>query len=260
MPHSSPDVTIIIPAYNEQARLVPTLAAVSAFMDSQPFSHEVIVIDDGSADGTFQVARAAAVDRPHVRVLRHPVNLGKGAAVKTGFMQAAGELVFFSDADLSTPIAHLPDFIAHARRGNDIVIGSRALEASVITQRQRWYRENMGRMFNRLVRMLVLRGLRDTQCGFKCFHRKTCLPVFELQRLVGFCFDVELLFIARSQGLKILEVPVTWHNSPDSRVHALRDSVRMFLDLLRIRANGLAGRYRRTPPARPAEPGGGGMP
>jgi dolichyl-phosphate beta-glucosyltransferase len=166
--------------------------------------------------------------------------------VKSGFLNATGDLVFFTDADHSTPIEELPKFVRHAHEGWDVVIASRALPESVVTRHQRWHRENMGRVFNLLVRLLVVRGFYDTQCGFKCFKRESCAPIFELQTLSGFCFDVELVYLAKRLGLRIVEVPVTWRNSADSRVNTLKDSLRMFRDLLRIRLRALRGKYRRS--------------
>jgi dolichyl-phosphate beta-glucosyltransferase len=238
-----PQITVIVPAYNEGGRIAPTLREIGSFLGNEGYEYELIVVDDGSSDGTYDVAHYITGEIPHLSIVRHPKNLGKGMAVKSGFLAAAGRLVFFTDADHSTPIQELPKFVAHVHDGYDVVIGSRALPGSVITERQRWYRENMGRAFNLLVRLLVVRGFYDTQCGFKCFVRDRCGEVFRKQALGGFCFDVELIYLAKRQGLRIAEIPVTWRNSADTRVHTLKDSLRMFRDLLRIRCRAIRGKY-----------------
>ncbi len=241
---SQTQVTVIVPAYNEGGRIAPTLREISAFLGNQGYRYELIMVDDGSSDGTYDVARDVATDVPQLKIHRHPKNLGKGMAVKSGFLIATGELVFFTDADHSTPIQELPKFVRHAHDGYDVVIGSRALPDSVVTRHQRWYRENMGRVFNWLVRLFIVRGFYDTQCGFKCFKRDRCAPIFERQTLGGFCFDVELIYLAKRQGLRVVEVPVMWRNSADTRVSTLKDSLRMFRDLLRIRLRAIRGKYR----------------
>jgi dolichyl-phosphate beta-glucosyltransferase len=240
-----PEVTVIVPAYNEGGRIAPTLREIAAFLGNEGYRYELVVVDDGSRDGTYDVVRDVASDIPQLKIHRHPKNLGKGMAVKSGFLTATGELVFFTDADHSTPIQELPKFVRYAREGYDVVIASRALPDSNITRHQSWHRENMGRVFNLLVRLLVVRGFYDTQCGFKCFTRERCATVFEQQALSGFCFDVELVYLAKKLGLRIIEVPVTWRNSPDTRVGTLKDSLRMFRDLLRIRLRIIRGKYRR---------------
>lgn len=241
---SNPDITMVIPAYNEGARIAPTLRDMIAFLGDSGYAYELIVVDDGSSDGTFDVVGQFMADEARLSVVRHPKNLGKGMAVKSGFLAARGEVVFFSDADHSTPIEEVPRFMETLQEGYDIVIGSRAMADSKVEVRQPWYRESMGKAFNLLVQLFTVRGIRDTQCGFKCFKREACGPVFARQRLCGFCFDVELLFIAKKRRLKIAQVPVRWRNSLDSHVHTVKDSLRMFRDLLRIRLNSLLGRYR----------------
>lgn len=239
-------ITVIVPAYNEGGKLATSLREMVYFLGNNRYSYEVIVVDDGSTDSTYDIARQAGAEVPRLTCIRHPKNLGKGMAVKTGFLAAEGDIVFFTDADHSTPIEEVPKFLSFVHKGYDIVVGSRALPDSVITRHQPWLRENMGNIFNYLVRLIAVRRIRDTQCGFKCFHRKRCTPVFALQRLSGFCFDVELLFLARMLNLQIAEVPVTWRNSSDTRVSTFKDSARMFRDLLLIRYNQLSGKYRRS--------------
>ena len=244
MQGTEPHISLVIPAFNEGRRIAPTVRETVAYLGNNGYAYEVIVVDDGSTDSTYDVVRHIQREVPQLGIVRHPVNLGKGCAVKSGFLAARGDFVFFTDADHSTPIEELPKFMARAHEGFDIVIASRALPDSVIAVPQAWYRQRMGCAFNWLVRALVIGGIHDTQCGFKCFRRDRCAPVFAVQRLRGFSFDVEILYLARRLGLKIIELPVVWRNSADSRVHTLKDSLRMFRDLLRIRWNSLRGKYR----------------
>ena len=240
----TPDLSLVVTTFNEQADLDESIRRAVRTLGELTLPFEVIVVDDGSTDSTYDVVRHIQREVPQLGIVRHPVNLGKGCAVKSGFLAARGDFVFFTDADLSTPIEELPKFMTRAHEGYDIVIASRALPDSVIAVPQAWYRRRMGGVFNWLVRAFVIGGIRDTQCGFKCFHRERCAPIFAVQRLRGFSFDVEILYLARRHGLSIIELPVVWHNSADSRVHTLKDSLRMFRDLLRIRWNGLRGKYR----------------
>jgi dolichyl-phosphate beta-glucosyltransferase len=241
---AEPQISVIIPAYNEGRRIAPTVRDIVAFLGNNGYAYEVIVVDDGSTDSTYDVVRHIQREVPQLALVRHPVNLGKGCAVKSGFLAARGEFVFFTDADHSTPIEELPKFMARAHEGCDIVIASRALSDSIIVIPQDWHRRQMGCVFNWLVRAFVIGGIHDTQCGFKCFRRERCAGIFTVQRLRGFSFDVELLFIARTLGLTIAELPVTWRNSAETRVHTLKDSLRMFRDLCRIRWNSVRGKYR----------------
>jgi dolichyl-phosphate beta-glucosyltransferase len=226
----------VIPAYNEAGRLPPTLRRVFAYLVERAdcLPAEVVVVDDGSADDTAAVAQAApAPPGVELLVLRHDVNRGKGAAVRTGFAASRGELVLLSDADLSSPISELGRLLA-VQDGATVAIGSRAVDRSLIQVRQPWYRDLMGRVFNRLVRLLVLPGLADTQCGFKLFPGSLTRDLARVQRLDGFAFDVELLLLARCWGRRVLEVPVRWDHVEASRVQALRHSSQMFRDLLRL--------------------------
>ena len=239
-----PEISMIVPAYNEGGRIIPTLRAFVSFLGDNRYNYELIVVDDGSTDGTYDVVRDISKEVPQLSIIRHPRNLGKGMAVKSGFLAASGAIVFFSDADHSTPIEELPKLIARIHEGYEIVIASRALPDSIIEKHQKWHRERMGKIFNWIVRIITVRGIHDTQCGFKSFQREKCAPVFARQRIGGFCFDVELLFIAKLRNLHIAEVPVLWRNSADTRVSTLKDSLRMFRDLLMIRYNQILGRYR----------------
>jgi dolichyl-phosphate beta-glucosyltransferase len=237
-PQSSPYLSVIIPAYNEEQRLGPTLQTVREYLDKQSYSWELLVVDDGSKDATIAVAREALkdLDESRARVLPQPRNMGKGAAIKRGMLEARGQYRLFSDADLSTPIEEVEILLAAVKeKGATVAIGSRALKESNIIVHQPWYREMMGRVFNLLVQMIVLGGIRDTQCGFKLFTADAARRIFPQQKLPGFSFDVEILAIARKEGFKIAEVPVRWINEPNTRVSALSDSARMFLDVIKIR-------------------------
>ncbi len=203
------------------------------------------MVDDGSTDETAKRAREAG--GPMVTVLANGRNRGKGHSVRRGMLAARGDLRLMCDADLSTPIEELPRLLSRLDDGHDVAIGSRALPDSRVEVRQPLYRESLGRLFNRLVRLLFLSGLHDTQCGFKLFTARAASLAFEPARLDGFSFDVESLFIARRRGLKIAEVAVTWRNDAASRVGMARGAL-AFFDLLRIRANDLAGRYDAHPP------------
>lgn len=204
---------------------------------------EVVVVDDGSSDGTARVAESFS--GRGVRTLRTPGNRGKGHAVRSGMLEAGRSFVLFSDADLSTPIEELEKLAAPVLAGRaQIAFGSRAVAGSVIEVSQPLYRVAMGKTFNLMVRAIALRGIHDTQCGFKLFTRHAARELFRRQRLDGFGFDVEILAIARRLGFPVAEVPVRWIDSADTRVRAVRDSASMFLDLFRVRWNGWLGRYR----------------
>ena len=239
------DLSIVIPAYNEAQRIGNTLCTVLSYLEQRSYSAEILVVDDGSYDATPQVVTAFCNQIPPVRLLRNHRNRGKGFSVRNGFLHASGAYLLFSDADLSTPIEEIEQLFAALQESCDVAIASRALAKSRVEVHQPWYRENMGRLFNVLVQTLVLPGIRDTQCGFKCFTREAALNICQRITLERFGFDVEMLYLARKLRYRIREVPVVWRNSPQSRVHVLRDSVSMFGDLLRIRWNDLCGRYQR---------------
>jgi dolichyl-phosphate beta-glucosyltransferase len=234
------DLSVVIPAYNEAARLPPTLVRVSEHLRAQGISFEIVVVDDGSTDGTAEVARRAG--GPAVTVVRVEPNRGKGHAVRTGMLRASGDLRLMTDADLSTPIEELARLREPLGSGSDVAIGSRAVAGSNVEVHQPWFREAAGRTFNRLVRLLALPGLHDTQCGFKLWKAAAATEAFSCGILDGFCFDVEALYIARKRGRRVVEVPVTWRNDAATRVGAL-GGMAAFADLLRIRANDWAGRY-----------------
>ncbi|MBZ0273911.1 glycosyltransferase family 2 protein [bacterium] len=237
-----PRLSVVIPAYNEESRLPATLARLREYFASDG-DVEVIVVDDGSADDTRKIAGDIAKDWPALRVVANDRNRGKGYTVRHGVQEAAGDVVLFYDADSSTPIEEYEKLRPHLEAGADVAIGSRSLPGSDVRVHQPWYRETMGRMFNLFVRLVAVRGIVDTQCGFKAFRLPAARAVFARQKLSGFSFDVELLFIARRLGYSIKEVPIVWINSPASRVHPVWDSLRMFLELLKIRANAWRGAY-----------------
>ena len=241
-----PSLSIVIPAYNEERRLPPTLAAVRAYLDSRNYREaEIIVVDDGSRDGTVALVEAVARGDPRVHLLRNPGNQGKGYSIRHGMLEARFEWVLFSDADLSAPIAELDKLLQAALEcGAEIAIGSRALDRSLIGVHQGRLRELIGILLNRVMR--VATGLRfsDTQCGFKLYARDAARLIFPRQQLDGFSFDVENLFIARVLGIPATEVAVRWNNVEGTKV-GIMVGPQFFVDLALIRYYHLAGRYRR---------------
>ena len=245
-----PFLSVVIPTYREEARIGPTLRKISAYLGQQPWSSEIVVSDDGSPDRTASAVLTAAESTPvPIRLLRLEVNRGKGYAVREGMLAAVGRLRLFSDADLSTPIEEMGVLIEVVRRRNaDVVIGSRALPGALIALHQPWYREGMGRIFNAFVRFVGLVDCPDTQCGFKLLTAEAARAVLPRLTIERFGFDVELIWIALSLGLRVWQVPIAWFDSPDSRVSPLRDGSAMLRDLVRIRINDWRGRYRYPPP------------
>jgi len=244
-------LSLVIPAYNEGQRIAATLDDAVAYLARQGIGSEIVVVDDGSADETAAVVGRYVESHPMVRLLRNERNRGKGYSVRRGMLDARGGVALFSDADGSTPLSELPKLLAALEPGGaDVAIGSRELPGSDLAVPQPRHRRAMGWVFRNLVRLIVVRGFRDTQCGFKAFRREAAQRVFRLQTLDGFAFDVEVLFIARKLGCRVAEVPVRWLDSPESRVRVARDSSRMFLDLLRIRLRAMRGAYRQVQGAR----------
>ncbi len=227
-------LSIIIPAYNEAERIGPTLDQVLAFTESFPHLCEIIVVDDGSQDATAEVA-SSKLKSPDHRVLKNGRNYGKGYSVRSGMLAAQGKFLLFTDADMSTPIEEVTGFIEKLQSDYDVVIGSRALSASNVEVRQNFLREAMGRIFNRIARLLAFQNVKDSQCGFKCFTQKAARDIFSAQKLDGFSFDAEIVYLAQKKGYRLLEAPVTWRNSPNSRVRIFSDPLRMFADLVKIR-------------------------
>ncbi len=235
MSTSQPKLSIVIPAYNEELRLLKTLQAIDEYLSGLPRKYEIILVDDGSSDRTVEIARGFTPVLGSMRVLKSRCNLGKGAAVRQGIAAARGDLILFSDADLSTPIQELAQLEKAVQEGADVAIGSRGISGARVPTRQPFYRELMGKIFNRLVQVIILPGIHDTQCGFKLFKRPIARAVFPKLTINGFGFDVETLYLVRRSGGRIAEIPVEWHNARGSKVSPLRDALRMLTDLFRIR-------------------------
>lgn len=228
-------LSIVIPAYNEANRIANTLKKIREYLDRQDFSSEIIVVSDGCTDLTDLCATEALKNWPNFRLLSRVENKGKGYSVKEGILDSRGHLILFSDADLSTPIEELDNFLPWVDE-YDVLIGSRALPDSGVQVHQSFFRESMGKIFNLFVKLLVLRGIKDTQCGFKLFHRQAALDIFRRIKLKRFSFDVEALYLSRNLGYRIKQLPVVWRNSPESRVHIFSSSMEMFWNLFRIRS------------------------
>ncbi len=239
-----PDLSIVIPSYNEELRLPATLERIAAFLPNLGRETEILVVDDGSKDRTAEVAESFRKTFPSLRVISNGVNRGKGFSVRHGMREARGRAVLFTDADLSAPIEEAPKLI-EALETYDVSIGSRALDRSLITVHESRFREFAGIVFNTIVRVILRLPFVDTQCGFKAFRREKCQIIFEQQRIERFGFDPELLYLARHHGLKTVEIPVRWGHSPATKVNMLRDSIQMFVDVFTIRWNSLRGRYPR---------------
>jgi dolichyl-phosphate beta-glucosyltransferase len=240
---SYPQYSIVIPAYNEAARIPATLEAVLACVRSRGWSAEIVVVDDGSRDETACIVRGYAAHSPEVRLLENPGNRGKGYSVRNGLLRSLGEIVMFTDADLSAPIEEAEGLFAAIDRGADIAIGSRWLERARQTIRQPLYRQLFGRCFNGVTRAVMGLPFADTQCGFKAFTRSAAQTVFQLQTIDRWGFDPEILFIALKRGYRIEEVPVSWAHDERSRISYLKDGMRMLQDIAIVRWNALRGRY-----------------
>ena len=243
MSDSAPGLSIIIPSFNEESRLPATLEKIAAYIGREETHTEVIVVDDGSTDRTAEVAGSFQGKIVNLRVLPNGANRGKGYSVRHGSLEARGEIVLFTDADLASPIEEAGKLLA-ALKDHDVAIGSRALDRRLIEVRESAFREFAGIIFNKIVRIVLRLPFVDTQCGFKAFRRERCRVIFEQQTIERFGFDPELLYLARHHGLSTVEVPVRWAHSPATKVNMLKDSVQMFLDVGIIRWNALRGRYR----------------
>jgi dolichyl-phosphate beta-glucosyltransferase len=242
---SYPQYSIVIPAYNEAARIPATLEAVVACVRSRGWSAEIVVVDDGSRDTTAGVVRGYAAKYPEIRLLENPGNRGKGFSVRNGLLRALGDTVMFTDADLSAPIEEADGLFAAIAGGADIAIGSRWLERSRQTIRQPLYRRFFGRCFNGVTRAVMGLPFADTQCGFKAFTRAAAQTICQLQTIDRWGFDPEILFIALKRGYRIKEVPVSWAHDERTRISYLKDGMRMLQDIAIVRWNALRGRYGR---------------
>jgi len=242
---SGSTLSIIIPAYNESARIGPALQQVLACIHERNWPAEVIVVNDGSRDDTAEIVKKIAARDPIVRLIENPVNRGKGFSVRNGMLHALGDVMMFTDADLSSPIEETERLLAAIRDGADIAIGSRWLDKGRQTKHQPWYRQMFGRCFNAVTRLVMGLPFADTQCGFKAFRRDAAYTVFQLQRIERWGFDPELLFIALKRGYKVREVPVTWGHDERSRLSYLKDGIKMLEELVYVRWNALTGVYDR---------------
>lgn len=243
---SAPYLSVVIPAYNEALRIGGTLEKVRQYLDTRNFPCELIIVDDGSRDDMPELLAEYCERHPATSVLRNEPNRGKGYSVRRGVLEARGEFVLFTDADLSAPIEETNKLLAALEtEGAAAAVGSRALDRRLIGVRQPWRRETAGKVFNLLVRLFTGLSVQDTQCGLKLFRREATRRAFELQTVTGFGFDPELLFLIDHLGGKIVEVPVRWNDNPATKVNFLRDSTRMFLDLVALRWRALTGKYGR---------------
>jgi len=234
-------LSIVIPAHNEEKRLPRTLEQVFAFLEKQDFSAEVVVVENGSADRTFEIAQSFAEKHPQMRVLQNDER-GKGLAVRRGMLEARGQYRFICDADLSMPIEEIVKFVPPALSGFDVAIGSREAPGAV-RYNEPAYRHWGGRGINLIIRLLILPGLQDTQCGFKCFSAEASQRLFKLQTLPGWSFDIELLYLARRAKMRIREIPIHWYFGEDSKVSAVKDALNMIRDIFRIHGNARRGLY-----------------
>jgi glycosyltransferase involved in cell wall biosynthesis len=238
--------SLIFPAFNESRRLATTLEKVLSYVSQQRWKAEIIVVNDGSTDETAEIVRQYAARNPIVRLVENPGNRGKGYSVRNGMLNGHGDVLLFSDADLSSPISEAPKLLTAIEKGADVAIGSRWLKSELQTERQSVVRQLFGRVYNLLLRVILGLDYRDTQCGFKAFTRDAARRIFAAQRIERWGFDPELLFLAKIYGLRVAEVPVEWGHAGASKINPIPDGVRMFLEMLSIRWNGLTGKYARA--------------
>jgi dolichyl-phosphate beta-glucosyltransferase len=235
-------LSIIIPAYNEERRLPETLKKIHKYLTKRKFRHEILVVDDGSKDNTIKAA--STVKGIKIKIVRNIKNRGKGFSINHGIKTAKGDIILFTDADLSTPIEFFDDFIRLHNTGTDVVIASRAIKGSRKKVKQPFYRDIGGRVFNLFVKIITGLMLNDTQCGFKSFKKKAAKSIFPRQTIFDFGFDAEILFIAKKHNFSIKESPVDWYDSPATKVKVFRDTLKMFFGLLKIRFNDVLGLYK----------------
>ena len=241
--------SIVIPAYNESARLRATIEKILAHMQAHGWDAEVLVVNDGSSDDTAAIVQGFATGNRAVRLLQNPGNRGKGYSVRNGMLHANGEIILFSDADLSSPIEEADKLFSAIAAGSDVAMGSRWLRAELQTQRQPLYRQFYGRVFNLALRLILGLHYRDTQCGFKAFTRRSAHMIFPLQHIERWGFDPEILYLAQKFGLKVQEVPVKWAHREGTRLNPLRDGIRMFGEMLKIRWYSFTDKYEPGSPS-----------
>jgi len=235
--------SIVLPAYNESARIAATLGRILAHASQRDWQIEVIVVNDGSTDDTARIVREYASKHPTLRLLENPGNRGKGYSVRNGMLQAQGDILLFSDADLSSPIAEADKLFSAIHQGADVAIGSRWVKTELQIKRQPLYRQFLGRIFNLALRLVLGLNFKDTQCGFKAFTRDAAQKLFPLQRIERWGFDPELLYLARKRGLAVIEVPVAWSHREGTRINPVLDGIRMLGEIFVIRWNALSGKY-----------------
>jgi glycosyltransferase involved in cell wall biosynthesis len=243
-PADRPRYSIVVPAYNESARLPAALQQILDHVHQQHWNVEVVVVDDGSRDDTVEVARRFAAEHPEVRVIQNPGNQGKGYAVRNGMLQARGEVMLFTDADLSSPISEASKLFAALEAGADVAIGSRWLDPSLQFRRQSLQRRMLSRIYHFYLRLLLRFPYRDTQCGFKAFSRSAAEIIFPLQLVRRWGFDPEVLYLAHRHGMKVAEIPVKWGHDEGSKINPVRDGLRMGIDGLKVRWYAMRGKYR----------------
>lgn len=243
--HDENDVylSIVIPAYNEEKRIGNTLDNIINYLNKKDYKSEIIVVVDGSTDSTMNVIKEFGRKDSRIKATENKITRGKGYSVKKGMLETNGKFALFTDADLSTPISEVEKLIHWLEKGYDVAIGSRSLKDSQVEIHQPFVREFMGKIFNKIMSLLVCKGFKDTQCGFKCFKRPVINKIFSRQIIKGFAFDVEIILIAERHGFRVKEVPVRWLNSPQSKVSIIRDPLIMFCDLLRIKFYDLMKKY-----------------
>ena len=244
-----PTYSIVIPAYNESERIALTLERVLTHVRERNWNAEILVVNDGSSDNTADIVRRFAEQHGHLALIENPGNRGKGYSVRNGMLHASGEVVLFSDADLSSPIEEADKLFAALTAGADVAIGSRWLRTELKTQRQPLHRQLLGRVFNLLLRVVLGLHYRDTQCGFKAFTRRATHLIFPLQHIERWGFDPEILFLAHKFGLKVQEEPVQWAHREGTRINPVRDGLRMFLEMLKIRWFSISGKYDTQQPS-----------